>query len=166
MVEPLPNPTPVTPKPLRAMLPVLGGLGPDHRCEPAGRPAARPGAGPAHQRAGRAPNRRLRAVPAGDHAQRALAGPIRHPVRLSLTNTALLSATADLGSGWVRLGPISWRRLQPTGAAIRWDLLASFERELLLVKQHGITPEVIIYDSSAWADQQAVCHLVRRDPQR
>lgn len=70
----------------------------------------------------------------------------------SLTNTALLSATVDLGSGWVRLGPISWRRLQPTeGAAIRWNLLASFERELLLAKQHGITPEVIIYDSPAWA---------------
>lgn len=64
----------------------------------------------------------------------------------------VLSRTVGLGVGWVRMGPISWRSLQPAeGGPIDWSKLAQLEDELRAVKQFGITPEIVIYDSPAWA---------------
>lgn len=64
----------------------------------------------------------------------------------------ILTRTAELGAGWARMGPISWRLMQPTeGGPINWDVLAQLETELRAVRQFGITPEVVIYDSPAWA---------------
>src|SRR5262245_60698696 len=52
------------------------------------------------------------------------------------TNSTLLSQTLNLKAGWVRIGPISWRTLQPNqGDPIRWQLLASLEQELRALKQ-------------------------------
>src|SRR5262245_42233110 len=48
-----------------------------------------------------------------------------------LTNGSLLSQTVALQAGWVRIGPISWRLLQPNqGDPIRWHVLSGFEQEL------------------------------------
>jgi hypothetical protein len=68
------------------------------------------------------------------------------------TNSSLLSQTLSLKAGWVRLGPISWRTLQPNqGDPIRWQELAGLEQELRVLQQAGLTPEVIVGDSPSWA---------------
>lgn len=64
----------------------------------------------------------------------------------------VLSRTVELGSGWARMGPISWRRVQPIeGGPINWSLLAPLENELRAVQQYGITPEIVVFDSPSWA---------------
>jgi len=69
-----------------------------------------------------------------------------------LTAGALLSQTVGLQAGWVRVGPISWRLLQPNqGDPIRWEVLSSLEQELRAVRQAGLTPEVVVMDSPSWA---------------
>jgi hypothetical protein len=69
-----------------------------------------------------------------------------------LTSGTLLSQTMSLQAGWVRVGPISWRTLQPNqGDPIRWQALASFEQELRAIRQAGLTPEVVVADSPSWA---------------
>lgn len=71
---------------------------------------------------------------------------------LPLNDTPELAATVGLKAGWVRLGPVSWRRLQPSeGGPVDWNQLRLFEDELRAVQQHGITPEVLIIDSPPWA---------------
>jgi hypothetical protein len=68
------------------------------------------------------------------------------------TAGALLTRTLDLHVGWARLGNISWRQLQPNeGDPIHWELLADFEQQMRLLKQVGITPEVVVLDSPRWA---------------
>jgi hypothetical protein len=68
------------------------------------------------------------------------------------TNTTVLSRTLSLQAGWVRIGPISWRTLQPhENDPIRWQTLAAFEQELRVLRQAGIKPEIIIGDSPSWA---------------
>jgi hypothetical protein len=71
---------------------------------------------------------------------------------VSLTSGTLLTRTLDLRAGWARVGPVSWRALQPNeGDPIRWELLADFERELRALQAVGITPEVVVIYSPRWA---------------
>ncbi|MFL5807651.1 MAG: hypothetical protein ACJ8CR_38730 [Roseiflexaceae bacterium] len=68
------------------------------------------------------------------------------------TNSMVLSQTLNLTAGWVRLGPISWRALQPhENDPIRWQLMSAFEQELRVLRQAGLKPEIIIGDSPSWA---------------
>lgn len=69
-----------------------------------------------------------------------------------LKGSAILNRAVELGTGWARMGPISWRRMQPTeGGAIDWSVLARLEQELRAVKEQGITPEIVVFDSPSWA---------------
>ncbi|MBK9711160.1 MAG: hypothetical protein IPO81_07450 [Kouleothrix sp.] len=69
-----------------------------------------------------------------------------------ITGGLILTRTVDLNVGWARVAPISWRLLQPTeGGPINWGRLAGFEKEARKLKEYGIKPEVVVFDSPHWA---------------
>lgn len=69
-----------------------------------------------------------------------------------LTIGPVLSRTAELGAGWARMGPISWRYMQPVeNGPINWSMLAGLEAELRDVKRYGIAPEIVVFNSPSWA---------------
>ena len=69
-----------------------------------------------------------------------------------LTSGNLLGRASELKTGWARVGPISWRALQPDeGGPIRWSVLGSIEQELRALNKAGIMAEAVIIDSPRWA---------------
>jgi len=82
-------------------------------------------------------------------------------VRHSLQTETLLQRAVALGGDWVRMNDrISWRMLQPEpDGLISWENLVDFEQELLLLKENGLTPIIVLDDYPDWATD----HSVRKD---
>ncbi len=72
-----------------------------------------------------------------------------------LLNSTIRAAAEELDAAWVRLNEISWREIQPEPdlppEQWNWQTLATFERELLVAAELGITPIVVVDDSPRWA---------------
>jgi hypothetical protein len=78
--------------------------------------------------------------------------PFGYQATTSITGGTLLIRTIGMRAVHARLGQISWKAVQPNeGDPYNWAALAGFERELRVLKNAGITPEVIVGGSPRWA---------------
>ncbi len=81
-------------------------------------------------------------------------------------NNSLAIKTDELNPGWVRMNArITWSELQPVeDGPIQWDLLADFEKELILLKTQRTKPIVIVDEYPSWATiADNSCSPLRQD---
>lgn len=70
----------------------------------------------------------------------------------TIGNSKVTARLQEFGGKWLRLGPISWRSVQPTqGGSLNWGALGELEAGLARANEAGLTPIVVVTDSPAWA---------------
>jgi hypothetical protein len=70
-----------------------------------------------------------------------------------LTDPTYKQRASELGGSWMRINrTVSWRAMQPVeGGPINWDVLIPFEEELLISRELGMKPIVVVDDFPDWA---------------
>jgi hypothetical protein len=83
----------------------------------------------------------------------------------SMLKGNVFDKAVNLQAKWIRIGPVSWRAVQPQrGGTYNWGVLAEFEAGLIAAARAGLTPIVSIHDNPRWATTAPTsCAAIRVD---